>query len=39
MVSQEIGRWTKEKAVIKEVHQKESNGGGGSIHDWQQVKS
>jgi hypothetical protein len=33
MVSREIGRWRKDKAVIKEVCQKESNGGGGSVHD------
>jgi hypothetical protein len=39
MVSQEISRWRKKKAVIKEVRQKESNGGGGSVHDWQWVKS
>jgi hypothetical protein len=39
MVSREIDRWRKEKAVIKEVREKESNGGGGSVHDWQRVKS
>jgi hypothetical protein len=39
MVSWEIDRWRKEKVVIKEVRQKESNGGGRSVHDWQRVKS
>jgi hypothetical protein len=38
MVNQEIGRWRREKVVIK-VRQKESNGGGGSVHDWQWVKN
>jgi hypothetical protein len=39
IVSREIGRCRKEKAVIKEVRQKESNGGDGLVHDLQQVKS
>jgi hypothetical protein len=27
------------KAELKEIHQKKKHGGGGSIHDWQRVKS
>jgi hypothetical protein len=46
-----IGRWStkkspdeeKEKAAIKEIHQRNTPdgkyGGGGSVHDWQQVMS
>jgi hypothetical protein len=46
LMVQPIGRWStrestdgEKKAGIKEIHQKEKQGGGGSIHDWQQVKS
>jgi hypothetical protein len=39
MISWEIGRWRKERAVIVEVRQKESNGGGGSVHNWQRVNN
>jgi hypothetical protein len=33
MVSWEINRWRREKEAIN-VRQKESNNGGGSVHDW-----